>query len=72
MSFPDFPALLLEHGFTPETYDFDSNSLGFQHEIYNALIHRSPVFREQSRIREQLNVSGEMIRCDRFTYAGDL
>lgn len=72
MSFPDFPALLLEHGFPPETGEFESISLGFQHEIYNALIHHSPVFREQSRIREQLNVPGEMIRCDLFTYAGDL
>lgn len=72
MIFPDFAALLQKHGFTSEAYDFDSTTRGFYHEIYNALIHHSPVFRDCSRIRVQLAVSSEMICCDLFTYNGDL
>jgi len=67
-----FAALLLEHGFTPKTYDFDSTMLGFQHDIFNALIHNDPVFSEQSFIREQPDCPDALLRCELVTQSEDL
>ena len=68
----NFASLLLEHGFTPKTYDFDSTMLGFQHDIFNALIHHDPVFSEQSFIREQPDYPDALLRCELVTQSGDL
>ena len=67
-----FAALLLEHGFTPKTYDFDSTMLGFQHDIFNALIHNDPVFSEQSFIREQPDCHDALLRCELVSKSDDL
>ncbi|WP_303285320.1 hypothetical protein [Marinobacter sp. SS8-8] len=68
----NFASLLLEHGFTPKTYDFDSTMLGFQHDIFNALIHNDPVFSEQSFIREQLDCPDALLRCELVTQSENL
>ena len=68
----NFAALLLEHGFTPKTYDFDSTMLGFQHDIFNALIHNDQVFSEQSFIREQPDCPDALLRCELVTQSDDL
>ena len=68
----NFASLLLEHGFTPKTYDFDSTMLGFQHDIFNALIHNDPVFSEQSFIREQPDCPDALLRCELVTQSENL
>lgn len=68
----NFASLLLEHGFNPKTYDFDSTMLGFQHDIFNALIHNDPVFSEQSFIREQPDCPDALLRCELVTQSDDL
>tara|TARA_R110002074_G_scaffold236098_1_gene407900 strand:+ start:13834 stop:14286 length:453 start_codon:yes stop_codon:yes gene_type:complete len=67
-----FPAILVEHGFTPVTYDFDSTILGFRHDIYNALIFRSPVFSEDSKITSQCFSPGAFIRVELLIHSGHL
>lgn len=67
-----FPAILVEHGFTPITYDFDSTILGFYHDTYNALICRSPVFSEHSKISSQRFSPGAFLRVELLTRSGDL
>lgn len=67
-----FPAILVEHGFTPITYDFDSTILGFRHDIYNALIFRSPVFSEQSKITSQRFSPGAFLRVELLIHSGHL
>ncbi|MEP3561267.1 MAG: hypothetical protein ABJM19_08480 [Marinobacter sp.] len=64
-----FPAILVEHGFTPVTYDFDSTILGFRHDIYNALIHRSPVFSEDSKITSHRFSPGAFLQVQLMTHA---
>ena len=68
----DFASLLLEHGFTRKTYDFDSTMLGFQHDIFNALIHNDSVFSEQSFIRAQPDCPDALLRCELIAESGDL
>src|SRR5690554_653760 len=68
----NFASLLLDHGFTPKTYDFDATMLGFQHDIFNTLIHNDPVFSEQSFIREQLDCLAALLRCELVTQSENL
>ncbi|MBQ0747678.1 MAG: hypothetical protein KBT82_04295 [Marinobacter sp.] len=68
----DFASLLVKHGFTPQTYDFDSTMLGFQHDIFNALIHNDSVFSEQSLIRAQPDCPDALLRCELIAESGDL
>jgi hypothetical protein len=67
-----FPAILVEHGFTPITYDFDSTISGFIHDIYNAFIFRSPVFSEDSKITSQRFSPGAFIRVELLIHFGHL
>jgi len=46
--------------------------LGFQHEIYNALIHDDPVFSPYSQVHQQPHSPDAMIRCELLTNTGDL
>lgn len=69
---PDFPTLLVEHGFTPFAYDFASSMLGFVHEIFNTLIHDDPVFSAQSEIYQQPHSPDAFMRCELITRSGDL
>src|SRR5690554_2007679 len=68
----NFASLLLEHGFTPKIYDFDSTMLGFQHDIFNALIHNDPVFSEQSFICEQPDCPDALLCCELVTKSDNL
>lgn len=69
-----FPAILVEHGFTPVTYDFDSTILGFRHDIHSALIHRSPVFSEDSKITSHRFSPGAFLQIQLLIHptGGDL
>lgn len=67
-----FSEILVEHGFLPYSYDFAATALGFQHEIFNVLIHENPVFNADSRIHEQLHTPNAMLRCELVTRTGDL
>lgn len=66
-----FPAILVEHGFDPDEYDFQATALGFHHDIYNALIHGSSVFNDQSRIYHQLHLPDALLRCELVRCAGN-
>lgn len=61
-----------KHGFSLQTYDFDSTMLGFQHDIFNALIHDDPVFSPRSTIRQQPRCPSSLICCELITESGDL
>ena len=67
-----FSEILVEHGFLPYSYDFAATALGFQHEIFNVLIHDDPVFTTDSSIHEQLCTPDAMLRCELVTRPGDL
>jgi hypothetical protein len=67
-----FPAILVDYGFTPVTYDFDSTILGFRHDIYNALVYQSPIFSEHSKIISQRFSPGAFLRIELLIHSGDL
>lgn len=67
-----FPAILVEHGFTPTTYDFDSTIQGFCHDSYNALVYCSPLFSEHSKITPQWNALGALLRVELLIHSGNL
>lgn len=69
----DFPSILAFHGFHPEIYYFESAIIGFDHDIYNALIHQSPIFdKRQCRITRQWSSPSAFLRCELVTHTGDL
>lgn len=71
MHYSNFSTILVEHGFLPTTYDFQATALGFSHDIYNALIYRSLIFNDQSRIYPQLGAPDGLLHCNLITHTGE-
>lgn len=72
MSF-DFSSILIQHGFTRETYDFPSTIIGFDYDIQFALFDTNTCFDvDRSEIYRQWNNPDAFVHCDLVTINQDI
>jgi len=61
----DFSSILIDHGFTDDLYDFESTIIGFDYELYSALLGNLTVFHaDRSRIYRQYDNPSAFVRAD--------
>ncbi len=61
----DFSSILIDHSFAPDLYDFESTIIGFDYELYSALLGSMTVFDvDRSRIYRQFNIPSAYVRAD--------
>ena len=69
----DFHAIMTSHGFTRDSYDFESTIAGFDHDIHFALFDDDSIFDvDRSRSYRQWDNPSAMVRTELVTRDGDL
>jgi len=69
----NFNTILTSYGFITSTYDFDSTTLGWLHDLHNALLDSETIFDiDQCQIIQNLDNPNAFIRCELVTINNDI
>jgi len=69
----DFQIIMASHGFTDDTYDFDSTIAGFDYDIHFVLLDENSIFDvDRSQLFRQWNNPSELVRVELLTLDGNL
>lgn len=70
----DFHSILIDYGFSTDSYDFESTIIGFDYDIHFSLFdNNSTVFDiDQCRIYRQWNCPNALVRCELISRNGNI